>query len=122
MGHRPFTAALLAVLALAGCGSDDSGSDPASPAAKPTIRNPDPWTEQQVMDAAGLTTEDNGITYETASGCGVSVVLTSAAAVETYAGAGDTVVTNPRGDAGVKTSGADARCLAELQRGLAVLK
>jgi hypothetical protein len=74
------------------------------------------------MDAAGLTTKDDGLTYQTASGCNVSVVLTSAAQVEVYAGAGSTVVTNPAGDAGMKTSGDDPKCLRELQRGLAALE
>jgi hypothetical protein len=73
------------------------------------------------MQAAGLTTDDDGLSYQTASGCDVSVVLTSGQEVELYAGAGDTVVTNPDGSAGVKTSGDEPDCLAELQRGLSKL-
>ena len=116
------TASLLiaAAVLLAGCGSDampDANSTPG-----PTIRNASPWTEAQVMQAAGLTTDDDGLSYSTASGCSVSVVMTDAATVELYAGAGDTVVTNPAGTAGVKTSGDEPECLAELERGLAALK
>lgn len=125
MHGQAVIAALLTGLALAaaGCGgSDDTDTSGAATSPQPTIRNPHPWTEQQVMDAAGLTTEDDGLSYQTASGCNVSVVLTSANAVETYAGAGSTVVTNPAGTAGVKTSGDDPKCLRELQRGLALLK
>lgn len=73
------------------------------------------------MQAAGLTTDTDGLAYTTASGCTASVVMTNAATVNLYAGAGDTVVTNPDGTAGVKTVGSDRRCLLELQRGLASL-
>lgn len=116
------TVLVATILLIGGCGGNDT---PASQSAKPTIRNAEPeehWTEQQVMDAAGLTTEDGGITYQTASGCSASVVLTNKSAVEVYAGAGDTVVTNPAGTAGVKTSANEPGCLAEFERGLAALK
>lgn len=117
--RRSTAAAVGATLLLAACGgASESDND------KPTIRNasPSPWTEAQVMRAAGLTTDDNGITYQTASGCTASVVLTSRNAVDLYAGAGDTVVTNPDGTAGVKTSADEPQCLAEFERGLAKLK
>lgn len=110
-------AAATAVLLFAGCGSSDDTST-----AKPTIRNPAPWTEAQVMQAAGLTTDNDGLSYKTSSGCTASVVLTSKQAVDVYAGAGDTVVTNPAGTAGVKTSGDEPDCLTEFQRGLAGLE
>src|SRR5688500_12134433 len=71
-----------AALALSACGEADGTT-------KPTIRNAglEKWTEQQVIDAAGLRSE-NGISYETASGCSVAVILTTTAEVELYAGAG----------------------------------
>ncbi|HUR86331.1 MAG TPA: hypothetical protein VMY78_13400 [Solirubrobacteraceae bacterium] len=116
---RVAAALVSTALLVAGCGGESESSN-----SKPTIRNADParWTEQQVIDAAGLSTTNNGISYATESGCRVAVILTSASAVEVYAGAGDTVVTNPDGTAGVKTSGADRQCLAELERGLAALR
>lgn len=124
---RHATRSLLSLAAtaalIAGCGgSDDPGNDSGGAKAKPTIRNAAPWTEQQVMDAAGLTSDDDGLSYSTSSGCNVSVVLTSKQAVDLYADAGSTVVTNPEGTAGVKTSGDEPDCLAELQRGLSKLR
>ncbi len=113
------TALLTASVLLGGCGGGNNGSDSDDP--KPTIRNASPWTEQQVIAAAGLTT-DNGLSYESAACDQVAVILTSKNAVDTYAEAGDTVVTNPDGTAGVKVIGADAACLADLERGLAGLE
>jgi len=129
---------IAACLLLAGCGTGDE--QPANSAEKPTIRNgaPDRWTEQQVIDALKLRYQPTELTASgemvptrparpddigmaTASDCSVSVIMTSASAVDLYAGAGDTVVTNPAGDAGVKTSN-DQACLAELERGLSTLK
>lgn len=80
------------------------------------------WTEADVMNAAGLTTEDGGITYQTKSGCSVAVVLNTAAEVNLYASAGDTVVTNPSRTAGLKVVGASPACIAELRGALAKLK
>lgn len=75
-----------------------------------------------MTEAAGLTSNDDGISYTTATGCEVSVVMTNRATVDLYSGAGDTVVTNADGTAGVKTGGGDPGCLRELERGLASLK
>ena len=110
-------AIVVVALALAGCGRDDEATTD-----KPTIRNADRWSEQDVIEAAGLTANDGGLSYTTTSGCDVSVVMTNAATVNLYSSAGDTVVTNPDGTAGVKTSGDEPACLAELERGLAALK
>jgi len=120
MSPTRLAVAIVLCVAFSGCGSSDGPQ-----ADKPTIRNnpgPDKWTEAQVVEAAGLTTEDGGLSYETKSGCSVAVVMTNARTVEVYAGAGDTVVTNPDGTAGLKTGGSDQKCLAELQRGMATLK
>lgn len=74
------------------------------------------------MKAAGLTTDDGGTSYKTASGCEAAVVMTTKATVDLYSDAGDTVVTNPDGTAGVKVVGASDSCLKELQAGLSSLK
>lgn len=109
---------------LAGCGGSES-AEPKSAAQDtnaPTIRNAPRWDEQQVISAAGLVTDDGGINYHTNACDQIAVVLTSKNAVDLYAGAGDTVVTNPDGTAGVKVISADKTCLSELQRNLAQLK
>ena len=130
---RTSSAAVVAAVVLAGCG----GSDAAD--TEGTIRNgqPDPWTEQQVIDALGLLSQPVEVTkdgdlvpmrpaepgdvgMETRHGCVVDAVLTSAEEVDLYSGAGDTVVTNPDGTAGVKTSN-DPGCLAALEADLAKL-
>jgi len=120
---------LATTVLLAGCGGDN---DTAATGDKPTIRNASPWTEQQIIDALDLQHEPidgpkrparpGDLGMETVSGCSVSVLMTDKASVDLYAGAGDTVVTNPAGTAGVKTSGDEPACLAELERGLATLK
>jgi hypothetical protein len=61
-------------LALGGCGRDDEASTD-----KPNDPDGDRWTEQDVIEAAGLTANDGGLSYTTASGCDVSVVMTNAA-------------------------------------------
>jgi hypothetical protein len=61
--------------ALVGCGG--SSSDGAGAATSGQVRNAPKWSEKQVMDAAGLTREDDGFSYQTASGCEVAVVMTS---------------------------------------------
>lgn len=107
---------LLVVLLIVGCGSGSGDASKSAPAASRA------WTEQQVIAAAGLTTRDNGITYQSARCDQVAQILNTRQEVELYSGAGDTVVTNPAGTAGVKVVGADAACMAELKRGLATLK
>lgn len=111
---------MLVALLVAGCGKgDNAGSSDDS--ARPTIRNAPQWTEQDIIKAADLTPNDGGLSYRSPACDQIAVILTSAAQVNTYAGAGNTVVTNPDGNAGVKVIGADAACLAELERGLAKL-
>ena len=73
------------------------------------------------MEAAGLRRRDTGTGFETRSGCRVAVVMTDAPTVDRYVEAGDVVVTNPDGTAGVKMSGDDPECPYELDKGLAKL-
>lgn len=79
------------------------------------------WTEADVLRAAGLTTQDGGISFQTASGCEVAVLLNTPAEVKLYASAGDTVVTNPSRTAGVKLISDTPACVGELRSGLAHL-
>ena len=93
---------LLAVVALVGCGSSESTTT---------------YTEQDIITATDLTLSDTGISYDTPSGCDAAVLLTNKNEVDLYADAGDTVVTNPDGTAGYKTSD-DPVCIAEGERNL----
>ncbi|WP_028061199.1 hypothetical protein [Candidatus Solirubrobacter pratensis] len=108
-------AALLA-LALAGCGgggeSSSAGGDTSG-----TVRNAPAHSEQDVIDALQLTS-DNGISYTDPNGCEVAVVLIGKNTVNLYSGAGDTVATNPAGDVGVKVVSNDPSCASKLAAGL----
>jgi hypothetical protein len=74
------------------------------------------------MWAAGLTTRDQGISYQTASGCEIAVLLKTRAEVSLYRSAGDTVITNSDGTAGVKLIEATDACRSELRRRLGALR
>lgn len=107
---------MIAVAAVVvGCGdSSNTGSGP--PAGHGS------WTEQQVIQAAGLHLDAHGISYQSAHCDQVAQILNTRQEVQLYSGAGDTVVTNADGTAGVKVVGGDAVCRGELERGLATLK
>jgi hypothetical protein len=109
---------LSGAVAIAGCGGSDATSQPGPGG---TVRNVNPWTEQQVMTAAHLTPEDGGVSWTTSTGCTVSVIMVSRNEVATYADAGDPVATNSDGTAGVKFDGT-AKCAKELESGMAGLK
>lgn len=102
----------LLALTLTGCGGGDDSAQ---------VRNAPSYSEEQVVEALDLTTKDNGISYQTRSGCEIAVVLISKNAVDTYAGAGDTVVTTEDGEAGVKVISPSSKCLRDLERRLALL-
>lgn len=80
---------------LVGCGgSGDSSSTVFNAEAE--------LSEASIAQQAGFTPHSSGIGYEY-EGCDVAVVLTDKQEIELYAGAGDTVVTDPTGSFGVKT-------------------
>lgn len=95
-------AALLAALAIGGCGGS---SDPS-----PVDRQP--VSEQQLATALGLT--QTGADWSTPSGCSVAVLLTTPQEVALYADAGDPVVANPERSVGVKLEDDSESCRAEL--------
>jgi hypothetical protein len=125
--RRPAIAALAVAGALAGCGDDGGGGNGTSGGEQTsTLRNATPRsevvTEEQVLRATGLRSIDNGLVYRTASGCDVALILLDRQSVDLYAGAGDTVVTNPDGYVGLKLTVEpkdERRCADELGRGLA---
>lgn len=125
----------LAALVLASCGGGGQDAQPVQEG--PAVLNPpdtsQEWAVEDVVQALDLGPDpaqvdldrDLGIESEantTPSGCMVDVVMTSAQEIDTYASAGDTVVTNPDATAGVKvTASDDPGCLGELEQGLEAL-
>ena len=85
------------------------------------IRNAPEYTEQEVTAAASLTSKDGGISYTNPEGCEVAVVLTSPDEIDLYASAGDTVVTNSSGTAGVKLVNASPECQDAIAKSLRAL-
>lgn len=112
----PAVVALVSAAVLAGCGGGDGASTRNFNAAGDARYTPD-----QVAKIAGLKSTDGDISWTGPGGCQVSVIMTSAGEVQTYAGAGDAVVTNPRGDVGVKFF-PDPGCRQKLLAALARVK
>ncbi len=96
------TALCVGALLLVGCGSDSNTSNSGGTQTSFNESNDAAYTEQQVAERAGLTQDDSGISWVGPNGCQVSVIMTTRDAIETYASAGDAVVTNPAGTVGVK--------------------
>lgn len=113
---------LVAAVALGGCGDDPGPVSADAPVQ--TIRNPSPWTDEQIADALNLRKSSSSVIGRdtSPSGCTVFAILNSKEAVDMYSGAGDTVVTNPDGTAGVKAEGDKPECLEEFGRGLRSLR
>ena len=111
---------------LAGCGGDEE-SETAEPAETTTSEEvPEVSTVHNASDIAAHIgvelTDTEDATWTTADGaeCDLPIFLTTAQEVDLYAGAGDTVATNPAGTAGVKIVGGEqATCLDELTEALA---
>lgn len=109
---RKTACAVLLAAAVAGCGGGDkAATSTAAPRAAASVRV---WDESQVLRLAGIEAVDNEISYRLRAhpACTAAVVMVTAGQVQTYAGAGDTVATNPDGSAGVKVTAAErATCL-----------
>lgn len=112
---------LLLAFAIVGCGGDD-------PERSFNEDDDARYTEQQVIDRAGFTSDvtveelkHQGIEYDIRTwslrGCEIGDVLTTRALVESYAGMGEAVVTNPAGDVGVTFSPAPG-CRQKLLKAL----
>jgi len=110
---------VLFVLAIAGCSDSQSGTD--SSVSSGAVLNAPEYSAGEIIAAAKLTTNDGGLSYTSPDGCQVAVILDSQSAVDTYAMAGDTVVTNPSGTAGVKVVGSTPACLESLAKDLETL-
>jgi hypothetical protein len=102
-------------VALAGCGGDDDG-DGGSNASN--------VSENDVIQALGLTTDESG-SYTSSDGkCSASIILTGKQQVDTYVSAGDNVATNEDKSVGIKTqaidpSASDQDCVQSLSDQLA---
>lgn len=103
--------AVLVAAAIAGCGGDRTSFNSGSDAR---------YTEQQVATLAHFTTSEDGLSWS-GGGCSIGVIMTTRPAVKMYADAGDAVVTNPRGDVGVKFS-PDPGCREALTAALRSVK
>lgn len=113
------------------CGGDDPATSD-SPAAATVVHNAPARSEQDVVDALNLgvdddsdgrpdrpgSADDTGLV--TPDGCAVLAVLTGESQVKLYIDAGDTVITSPEGDVGVKISASEAEaCSAGIAAKLA---
>ena len=116
MGYKSLVAAALAALALAGCGSSASSSQPSGPRS---------WTIQQFLRLSGLQRSADGLSYSLPNHprCVARILLRSNAEVQTYKNAGDVVATNPDKSAGVRVEpGEPATCKAVFTQALTHLK
>lgn len=123
------TLLLLAVAVLTACGSesDDSASSPSPAAVESDMGSDGPESVPVLLDDAdlveqyGLTGDGSGgwyvATLEDGAECEV-LLLNGATAVDTYAGAGDAVATNPERTIGFKIAGDNQRTCFE---GLSVM-
>ncbi len=76
------------------------------------------YTDDDLISAISITTQDNGTSYQTPGGCTISALLPTEAQVKQYKDAGSVVETNPGGNAGVEmTTNTDA-CHEEIKAGL----
>jgi hypothetical protein len=115
MTRRFLATPIIVALCLVGCSDGESGTDGA-------ILNPPAYTQQEIADAALLTSQDGGISYVSPGGCQVAVILDSPEAVQLYVDAGDTVVTNPAGTVGLKIVGGPPGCLEAMAQNLKALE
>jgi hypothetical protein len=108
----------------------NANGDVTSNESIPNRKPGDRWNEQDIVRALHLRDADPehpGLSFLTPSGVHVSALLTNAAAIDLYAGAGDQVATNPARNAAVRFDtddfdGTNEEAAAELAHGLAALK
>jgi len=116
MGYKSLVAAALAALALAGCGSSASSSQPSGPRS---------WTIQQLLHLSGLQRSADGLSYRLPNHprCVARILLRSNAEVQTYQNAGDVIATNPDKSAGIRVEEGDPpSCKAVFTQALAHLR
>jgi hypothetical protein len=102
---------------LSACGGGSS-----KPAAAPAVHD-----KATVVSALSATATSDGLAYTVPLGdgttCNVAVIMTDAAQVKLYAGAGDTVATNPAKTVGAKiVDDREATCLSAVTKKLATVK
>lgn len=115
-------ASICTVLALSGCGGDDTQGAGGSGGDSSSVHN-----ESAIIKHIGAVDDGSGTDSYTVNidgaECGIAVVLTSASAVSLYADAGDTVAANPDKTAGVKIiADEEATCLNGLNAALSDFK
>ena len=103
----------MAVMTLVGCGGSEK--------TQSVVHNQDKWTEQQVVDVAGLAISEGGNSYTTPLCDQIAVVLLGKNSVDLYVSAGDTIITNPDGTVGIKAIGPSQQCIDSLKRDLGQL-
>jgi hypothetical protein len=116
MRSKAWVAAVLAALAVAGCGSSDSSGPESSGRS---------WTIGQFLRLSGLRRANDGLSYRlpTHPECTARVLLRSSAEVDTYKNSGDVIATNPDKSAGIRVeTGSPAACKAVFTQALAHLK
>lgn len=135
----PTFTVLLTVLALSGCGDDSENGAAGNPASESSdsgqVQNATAeYTADDVIQALDLQADEDSdgtpdraaqesdLSFVTPDGqCDIAVIMVNKQQVETYASAGDSVATNPAGNAGVKFSDAPG-CGDKLAEGLKKLK
>lgn len=105
---------------LAACGG--GSSKPAAAPAAPAVHD-----KATVVSALGATATSDGLAYtvplDDGTTCNVAVIMTDAAQVKLYAGAGDTVATNPAKTVGAKiVDDREATCLSDVTKKLVSVK
>ena len=127
MDMKLMAAVVALAVVLGACGGaapspQGSGGQPAeTDASSSSSSEPQPWPEPRLRRLIGLRRSPVDLTYRLAAHpeCVTGALLRSAAEVQTYKAAGDVVITNRTGSAGVKTSGDSAACQRLFTRALA---
>jgi hypothetical protein len=116
MRSKALVAAVLAALAVPGCGSSGSSTEPASGRA---------WTIGEFLRLSGLRRAKDGLSYRLPAHpeCTARVPLRSSAEVDTYKNSGDVIATNPDKSAGIRVeTGSPASCKTVFTQALAHVK
>jgi hypothetical protein len=123
MRARAIAPVVILAVVLAACGSTEtsSRSSTSQRATTPTPSNAaHPWREAKLRHLMGLRRSAVDATYRLAAHpeCATGALLRSTAEIRTYKSAGDIVITNPAGSAGVKASGLSPSCKREFAQAL----